>query len=103
MKSALTNIYSAISVIAITGFLLACGGGGSSDNEPDTTPPVITILGNNPIEVSYLADYVDPGATANDNLDGNVSVITSGEVLDCNSLHAQVISEKKKTTNWRIV
>lgn len=80
MKSTLTNIYSAISVIAITGFLLACGGGGSSDNEPDTTPPVITILGDNPIEVSYLADYVDPGATANDNLDGNVSVITSGEV-----------------------
>lgn len=80
MKSTLTYIYSVISVTAIICFILACGGGGSSGGEPDTTPPVITVLGDDPLEVDYLTDYVDPGATAIDNKDGVVSVVTAGEV-----------------------
>lgn len=39
----------------------------------DTTPPVITILGGNPVKV-YRGDvYTDAGATATDNIDGDVT------------------------------
>ncbi len=41
---------------------------------PDITPPQITLLGNNPFNVVLGSQFVDPGATAVDNLDG---VITS--------------------------
>ncbi|MBI4050957.1 MAG: DUF5011 domain-containing protein, partial [Elusimicrobia bacterium] len=46
----------------------------------DTTPPVITILGQNPVEVLQGSDYVDAGATAMDNKDGAVVVVTTGNV-----------------------
>ena len=42
--------------------------------QPDTTPPVITILGNNPAIVQKGDSYTDAGATAVDDRDGNVSV-----------------------------
>ncbi len=40
---------------------------------PDTTRPVITILGTNPTVVAKDSTYVDAGATATDNLDGTVT------------------------------
>ena len=46
-------------------------------NVVDTTGPVITILGTNPITVEYGSDYVDAGATATDLRDGTVTVVTS--------------------------
>jgi len=48
----------------------------------DTTPPVITLLGDNPytIEASTNTAYVDPGATAFDDVDGNVTVTKTGSV-----------------------
>ncbi len=53
-------------------------GGGNSDN----TPPVITL--NDPIsmDLEHNATYVDPGYSAIDNVDGNItsSVVVSGEV-----------------------
>jgi hypothetical protein len=58
-------------------FLVSCGG---DDEELDTTAPVITIVGDNPISVAQNADYQDEGATAEDAVDGSVTVITSGEV-----------------------
>jgi len=47
----------------------------------DTTAPIITLLGNNPdtYEASYTA-YTDEGATATDDVDGNVSVVRSGSM-----------------------
>jgi hypothetical protein len=47
---------------------------------PDTTPPVITILGNNPEILTRGSVYTDAGATALDNVDGTVSVGTTGAV-----------------------
>ena len=49
---------------------------------PDTTPPVITILGDNPVTVPAYSTYTDAGATAEDNVDGDVtsSIQTSGSV-----------------------
>jgi hypothetical protein len=42
-------------------------------NVVDTTPPVIVILGSNPAIIT-VGSYVDAGATASDNLDGNITV-----------------------------
>ncbi len=48
----------------------------------DVTPPVITLTGNS-VDTCYLgATYTDPGATANDNVDGNItaSIVATGSV-----------------------
>jgi len=47
---------------------------------PDTTSPVITILGDNPASVYVGSVYTDAGATALDDVDGTVSVSPSGTV-----------------------
>lgn len=39
----------------------------------DKTPPVITILGYNPITTCVGIPYVDPGATATDDEDGDIT------------------------------
>ena len=40
---------------------------------PDTTAPVLTILGSNPATVEGGSTYTDAGATANDNVSGNLT------------------------------
>lgn len=45
-------------------------------NGTDTTPPVITLLGDNPLHISVGGVYVDPGVTAIDSVDGEVSITT---------------------------
>jgi hypothetical protein len=52
----------------------------SSSVVPDTTPPVITILGNKPETVVVGSTYTDAGATALDDIDGVVNVVASGTV-----------------------
>ena len=47
---------------------------------PDTTAPVITVNGSNPVTVNQNSSYIDAGATATDNVDGTVSVATTGTV-----------------------
>nr|WP_240334968.1 DUF5011 domain-containing protein [Vibrio sp. LB10LO1] len=60
-----------------------CGGGGDSDSTPaakppienkkDETPPVITLEGGNSITI-YLGNvFEDPGYSATDNVDGDIS------------------------------
>lgn len=65
-------------------FTGSTGGTGSLNAlaiEPlDNTPPVITITGNNPEAVAWGSAYTDAGATATDNIDGSVSVSSSGSV-----------------------
>src|SRR3989344_5549140 len=51
------------------------------NNTPsDTTPPVITLTGNNPENVAKNFAYTDAGATALDDVDGEISVAMSGSV-----------------------
>ncbi|UOY05310.1 DUF5011 domain-containing protein [Muricauda sp. SCSIO 64092] len=40
---------------------------------PDTTAPIITLFGENPMYVALGDTYVEPGATASDDKDGNVT------------------------------
>lgn len=71
-------------------FLNACGGGsGSADavsqapsETVDTTPPVITLLGESPMTIEQGQAYEEPGATAEDDVDGAVEVMIEGEVED---------------------
>ncbi|WP_299883825.1 reprolysin-like metallopeptidase [uncultured Lacinutrix sp.] len=48
----------------------------------DTTKPVITLVGNASISLTVGASYTDQGATATDNVDGNLtsSIVTTGSV-----------------------
>ncbi len=45
----------------------------------DTIPPLITLLGDNPMELNVGDAYIEPGATAEDNIDGD---LTSGITID---------------------
>ena len=51
-------------------------------NIVDKTPPVITILGDNPVSIAVGSTYSDAGATALDDADGDVTseIITVGTV-----------------------
>lgn len=48
----------------------------STTQTPDTTAPVIVMLGTNPVNLNVGDPYVDAGANANDNIDGQVKVTT---------------------------
>ncbi len=39
----------------------------------DTTPPTITLLGNATLSIAFGTVYTDAGATASDNIDGNIT------------------------------
>lgn len=52
----------------------------------DTTKPIITIIGLNPVTIAKGATYTDAGATATDNKDGNItSRITVSGTVNTNS------------------
>ena len=84
-----TSRFTTISFLSLV--LVACGGGGGGStpvNPPvsDTTAPVITLLGSASVDHEQGTTYTDEGATASDNVDGTVSVSTSGSVgPDCYS------------------
>jgi hypothetical protein len=51
---------------------------------PDTDPPTITLLGNNPLTLTEGTPYTEPGYTATDVRDGNLHdqvVVTGGPVV----------------------
>ncbi len=53
---------------------------GTGDTTRDTTPPVITLKGDQEMTVQQGETFVDPGATATDDVDGAVAVRVSGTV-----------------------
>jgi len=54
---------------------------------PDNTPPVITILGNNPHTHEGGNPYSDAGATAQDNVDGDLT----GSIITTNNVNENVV------------
>jgi hypothetical protein len=61
------------------GCTVNCGGGGGTDN----ARPVITLIGATPLDVVVGTAFTDPGATAADPEDGNITssiVVTGGPV-----------------------
>ena len=74
--------FHATVIIALT----ACGGGGGSA-PADTTAPVITLNGTNPVTLEQGDSYAEAGATATDNVDTN-GVITLRNLVfgnDCST------------------
>ncbi len=60
---------------------------------PDTIKPTITLLGNNPDTVMQNKSYNDPGATATDNVDGNITnKITKLSTLDTSKIGTYIIT-----------
>lgn len=49
---------------------------------PDTTAPVIELQGDNPLTLAVDNNFIDPGVTASDNVDGDIShlVVVTGSV-----------------------
>jgi hypothetical protein len=71
--------------------LVGCGGGGGGSSTPatpppvvdtDTTPPIVTLVGEQSITIDQFSTYTELGATAEDETDGNVtsSISISGSV-----------------------
>ncbi len=60
----------------------------------DTTPPVITLLGQNPVTLTVGDTYVEYGATANDNIDGNISgnITTDSSAVDTSVAGTYVVT-----------
>ncbi|MCE7729015.1 immunoglobulin-like domain-containing protein [Vibrio campbellii] len=78
-----SNVNKLLATLAVYSLLSGCGGSGDSDSTPaakppienkkDETPPVITLEGGNSITV-YLGNvFEDPGYSATDNVDGDIS------------------------------
>jgi hypothetical protein len=60
---------------------------------PDTIKPIITLSGNNPDTVMQNKSYTDPGATATDNVDGNITnKITKLSTLDTSKIGTYIIT-----------
>ena len=64
---------------------------GKTNTSNDTTPPVISIVGDNPISIIKGSIYTDAGATANDETDGILTVTSTGNV-DTNTLGTYTIT-----------
>ena len=53
-----------------------------NETSSDTTPPTVTLVGDAAMEVAASASFTDPGATALDETDGDItpSIVVSGAV-----------------------
>lgn len=61
----------------------AAAAGPGAEVTVDNTPPVITVLGENPTEIEYTLPYIDAGATAFDTVDGDLTEeILVGDFVD---------------------
>jgi len=93
-----------------------CGGGGfdfdfrtyfdlSVNGGPaDTTPPVITLLGNNTETIIVNGVYVDAGATATDDEDGDITdkIVIGGLPIDTSSAGSFTITYDVKDSSGNV-
>ena len=61
---------------------------------PDTTAPIITLLGNDTITIAKGTTYIDAGATAVDDRDGDITdkIVIGGDTVNTNALGTYIIS-----------
>ena len=60
----------------------------------DTVAPVITLLGNATMNIMVGDTFTDPGATATDDVDGDItaSIVVAGDVVDVNTAATYTIT-----------
>lgn len=63
----------------------------------DSTNPIITLIGDNPITIEIGSSYTDAGATATDNIDGDLTVVTTNTV-DSNVIGQYTVAYNVKDT-----
>jgi len=76
-----TNTTDIVSEPVVPNYILSYGSGGYGGGvvsipEPppsDTTPPIITLVGTDPVSVDSGSVYTDLGATASDDVDGDIT------------------------------
>ncbi|MEO8149038.1 MAG: immunoglobulin-like domain-containing protein [Bacteroidia bacterium] len=75
--------FFSLTVLAFTSSILLFSG----CTKDDTTSPVITLTGSNPLSLDMRTAYVEPGFSAADDQDGN---LTSSVLVDKSALEANV-------------
>jgi len=86
--------FQTISLLLFLGLFTACGGsgggndGGGGGGTADTTAPTITLTGDNPQTIEVGTAYTELGATAQDNVDGNISanITTDASAVDTSTI-----------------
>lgn len=63
-------------------------------NVEDTTIPILTLLGEDPMTVECSDPYLEPGATAADDCDGDItaSIITAGDPVDSGTVGTYIVT-----------
>jgi hypothetical protein len=61
---------------------------------PDITPPEITLIGNSTVNIAIGETFEDPGATASDNVDGDITndIEVGGDEVNTNTEGTYVIT-----------
>lgn len=61
---------------------------------PDTTPPVIVLNGSSPVNLTVGDTYTELGATATDNIDGNItgSIVIGGDTVNTSATGTYVVT-----------
>ena len=74
--------------------LMGCGGDSTTSGSKDTTPPQITLKGNTNISVTIGNTYGDAGATASDDVDGDISgnIVIGGDTVDTKKIGKYTIT-----------
>jgi hypothetical protein len=67
--------------ILLSIFIISC-----DNDDNDLTPPTITLVGDTSIEVNLYSTYTDPGFSASDDTDGDITslVVLGGDTVDTN-------------------
>jgi hypothetical protein len=81
------ELFNTVTKFALIALITVFNYGCSKD---DTTAPIITLSGDNPYEKTIDPDYTEPGYTAEDDEDGDITnqVIVSNGVLDAIGTYA---------------
>lgn len=84
-----------IALIFLTTLMVSCNKD-DGESSSDTTAPVITITPPNPIYTQKDSVYVDPGATAIDDVDGDITA----NIVTTSNVNINVIGDY--TVNYRV-
>ncbi len=88
-----------VSILALL-ILVSCGGGGGGGGlNQDKVGPVISISGSTTINHEQGQTYNDPGATANDAIDGSVTVTTDDQVGTAAGTYTVIYSAQDSAGN----
>jgi hypothetical protein len=81
-------------LVVLFATLASCGGSSSPPStQPvveDTTSPIITLTGDNPQLIEAGEVYTELGATASDNIDGN---LTASIVIDASTVNTSILGD----------